>query len=72
MRLGSAKTSDVKNLITGAVKNDKIKALKIPTKQKTFQKQVLLIHEFAESNPSAGALKFLLSEFIKDLGHVDK
>lgn len=67
MRLGSAKTTDVKNLITGAVKNDKIKALKIPTKQKTFQKQLLLVHEFAESNPGAGALKFLLSELIKDL-----
>ena len=67
MRLGSAKTTDEKNLVAGAVKKDKVQALKLVLKQRTFQKQLLIIHDFCLSYPGAGALKFLLSEFIKQL-----
>lgn len=67
MRLGSAKTSDEDNLVVGAVKKDKVRALKLMLGQKTLQKQLLMIHDFCISNPGAGALKFLLSEFIKRL-----
>lgn len=65
MRLGSAKTSDENNLVVGAVKKDKVKALKLLLGQKTLQKQLLIIHDFCIDNRGAGALKFLLSEFIK-------
>lgn len=69
MRLGPAKTTDEKNLIVGAVKKDKIQALKLPTRQKTLQKKLLVIHDFCIMHSGAGALKFLLSEFIKELEH---
>ena len=69
MRLGSAKTTDEKNLVAGAVKKDKIQALKLFRNQKTFQKQLLVVHDFSLNFPGAGALKFLLSEFIKQLEH---
>lgn len=67
MSLGSAKTTDERNLVVGAVKKDKIQALKLPFKQKTLQKQLLIIHDFCVKNAGAGAQKFLLSEFIKVL-----
>ena len=67
MRLGSAKTTDERNLVVGAVKKDKIQALKLPFKQETLLKQLLIIHDFCVKNAGAGALKFLLSEFIKEL-----
>lgn len=67
MRLGAAKTSDEKNLVAGAVKKDKVQALKLQLKQKTLQKEALIIHDFSMNHAGAGALKFLLSEFIREL-----
>lgn len=67
MKLGAAKTTDEVNLVIGAVKKDKVKALKLPTRQTTLQKKLLIIHDFCVHHPGAGALKFLLSEFIKEL-----
>jgi hypothetical protein len=67
MRLGAAKTSDEQNLVVGAVKKDKVKALKLVLHQKTLQKQLLMIHDFCVTSPGAGALKFLLSKFIETL-----
>lgn len=67
MKLGAAKTTNEANLVIGAVKKDKIEALKLPTRQKTLQKELLIIHNFCYHHAGAGALKFLLSEFIKKL-----
>lgn len=67
MRLGSAKTSDENNLVVGAVKKEKVQALKLQLNQRTLQKQLLMIHDYCVGQPGAGALKFLLSEFIKSL-----
>ncbi|MDA9940300.1 RNA-directed DNA polymerase [Planktomarina temperata] len=65
MRLGTAKTTDEKNLIQGAVKKGKIEALALPRTQNTLRNRLMLIHDFCIKNQGAGALKVLLSEFIE-------
>ncbi len=67
MKLGSAKTSNAANVISGSVKQDKVDALGINVRQKTLQKELLLIHRFGVNSPSSGALKFLLSGFLDRL-----
>lgn len=64
MKLGSVKTTGAVNVILGAVKQDTIEALLLNTRQKTLQKELLIIHQFAQENPSSGAIKFLLSQFL--------
>lgn len=71
MKLGSAKTTHETNLIVGAVKQDKLRALRLPPKQKTLQKQLLLIHGFCREHLGSGALKPLLSDFIAQLEQAD-
>lgn len=63
MRLGKAKTTSESNLISGAVKREKIRALGINRNQTTLQKELLQIHDYTLQNPGAGAAKFLISEF---------
>ena len=67
MKLGAVKTTGAVNVISGAVKSDKLDALSLNLKQRTLQKELLLIHQFAQSQPSSGALKFLLSQFLDRL-----
>ena len=67
MKLGSVKTTGAVNVIAGAVKEDKIAALSLNLRQTTLQKEVLLIHQFSQSKPSSGAIKFLLSQFMDRL-----
>jgi hypothetical protein len=64
MKLGSVKTTGAVNVISGSVKHDKIAALLLNTRQKTLQKELLIIHQFAQEDPSSGAIKFLLSQFL--------
>jgi len=64
MRLGAAKTSRSFNLVSAAVKPEKLAALQLSVSQKTIQKQLLVIHQFALENPGAGALKTLLKDFL--------
>lgn len=63
MRLGASKTTDEKNLISGSVKREKMKALKVNLNQRTLQKDLLIIHDYCLENPGAGATKQLLSKF---------
>lgn len=67
MKLGAVKTSGAVNVISGSVKGDKLDALSLVVKQTTLQKEVLLIHKFAQGHPGSGATKFLLGQFLKRL-----
>jgi hypothetical protein len=67
MKLGSVKTTGAVNVVSGAVKEDKIAAISLNLRQTTLQKELLLIHQFSQSKPGSGALKFLLSKFMDRL-----
>ncbi|MFC6584588.1 RNA-directed DNA polymerase [Sulfitobacter aestuariivivens] len=67
MRLGAAKTSESSNLVSAAVKREKVDALGLQVAQKTLQKELLVIHNFALENPNTGALKVLLKTHILEI-----
>ncbi len=67
MRLGAAKTTESTNLVSSAVKSEKIVALGLITSQTTLQKELLILHKFALDHPNAGSLKVLLKNFLKQL-----
>ncbi len=66
MRLGVAKTTESRNIVEGAIKQDKLAGLELQAlgdgNAGTIQKQLLRMHSFGRRFPNSGALRRLLSE----------
>ncbi len=67
MKLSTAKTSIVTNVIEGAVKPDKLAGIDLYdlgiANAKTLQKQLLRLHSFGRRFPNSGALRRLVGDF---------
>lgn len=66
-RMNTQKTIISNDIITNSVKKDKLDSLKLNLNNNmSIQKKILLIRDFANSNPNSGSLKVILSDFYKN------
>lgn len=67
MRLGVSKTLLSRNVVEGAIKQDKLAGIDLQdlgkANARTIQKQLLRLHSFGQRFPNSGALRRLVSEF---------
>jgi hypothetical protein len=67
MELSSGKTYDSEDVIQGSIKPDKMDWVLSKQEQKSFRKQLLLIHDFSKEHPNSGMLKKALDDFFDRL-----
>jgi RNA-directed DNA polymerase len=72
LKLSSGKTSCTHDIISGAIKADKLKQLRTRAYDRSLQKHLLLIHQHAQEFPIAGSVARALSFFYRRISKVTK
>jgi len=72
LKLNSSKTSCTNDIITGAIKVDKLEQLRTRSYDRNLQKHLLLVHQHAKEFPNAGSVARSLSLFYRRISKVTK
>ncbi len=71
MKLEVSKTYSSRNVVEGSIKPDKLAGIDLQdlgtANAKTIQKQLLRLHSFGQRFPNSGALRRLVSEFLRKI-----
>ena len=70
LKLNSGKTTCTSDVISGAIKADKLKQLQTRSYDRSLQKHLLLIHQHAQEFPNAGSVARSLSIFYRRISKV--